>query len=110
MVKVLHHLEENDFPSEGLDQARATELFSFMGDHEPEPMDAQTVMQIGFEAVLKTKHSEDVGKAAVKELTNIIKYKTWKYLKHVDDREPPYTRRSCPARCSSRINAMQMEP
>ena len=88
MVKVLHHLEENDFPSEGLDRARATELFSFMGDHDPEPMDARTVMQIRFEAALKTKHSADAERAAVKELTNIIKYKTWKYLKHVDDREP----------------------
>ena len=58
MVKVLHHLEENDFPSEGLDQARATELFSFMGDHDPEPMDAQTGMQIRFEAALKQDQAQ----------------------------------------------------
>ena len=88
MVKALHNLDETKPPEGVLDQACVPELLSFMGDHDPEPLDTWTVMQIRLESALKTKHCKDAESAAVKELTNIIKYKTWKYLKCLEEREP----------------------
>jgi len=62
------------------------DLFSFMGAHD-EPSDPLVAMQITLEAALKTQYREDVEKCAVKEIQNVVKHKTWRYLKSLGDAE-----------------------
>jgi hypothetical protein len=56
-----------------------------MGHHQYyEPF---TVMQIRLETALKTEHKENAERAAIKEISSIIKNNTWRYLKTLQDRE-----------------------
>ena len=44
-------------------------------------------MAVTLDAALKTQYKSDVEAAAVKECTNLIKHKTWTYLKSRADAE-----------------------
>eukprot|EP00597_Dinobryon_sp_UTEXLB2267_P018900 CAMPEP_0201115466 /NCGR_PEP_ID=MMETSP0812-20130820/78945_1 /ASSEMBLY_ACC=CAM_ASM_000668 /TAXON_ID=98059 /ORGANISM="Dinobryon sp., Strain UTEXLB2267" /LENGTH=418 /DNA_ID=CAMNT_0047379167 /DNA_START=1 /DNA_END=1253 /DNA_ORIENTATION=- len=65
---------------------RIDDLFTFMGDHEDQYNDL-VALQITLEAALKTQYKEDVEACAIKEVLNVIKHKTWTYLKSVKDAE-----------------------
>ena len=50
-------------------------------------IDVPVVMAISLEQALKTQYQVDVEAAAVKECGNLVKYKTWTYLRTRDDAE-----------------------
>ena len=88
IVQAMHHLDVTEPSRNTLDQASVLELLSFMANHDPALLDPRTVMQIRSESALKTQHSKNAEKAALKEISNLIKYGTWTYLKCLEDREP----------------------
>lgn len=68
------------------DDPRIDDLFAFMGDHEDDGNN-MVAMQITLEAALKTQYKEDVEACAIKEIQNVVKHKTWTYLKTLADAE-----------------------
>ena len=75
-----------DLP-DGFDDAEAAGIADLVWKSDFSEDEPLTVMQIRLGAALKTQYKEDVEKATLKEITSIIRNKTWGYLMNLGDRE-----------------------
>jgi hypothetical protein len=57
---------------------------------EPEDPVELTVCQIRLAEALKTQYKTEVEKATAKEISSIIRLKTWRYLRTIEERQPSH--------------------
>jgi hypothetical protein len=57
---------------------------------EPEVSTEFTVCQVRLAEALKTQYKSEVEKATIKEISSIIRLKTWRYLRTIEDRQPSH--------------------
>jgi hypothetical protein len=74
--------------AEGLNQEERESLLDLVSYSEPPP--TASAYQIRLVEALKTQYQTEVEKATIKEILSIVKLKTWRYLKSLDDRRPSH--------------------